>query len=85
MTTQVHHQAGAAVAPFVFVSAMGLEHALSDWRELMFTEVHVQEATPGSYVVNAVKEYPDGRLMWLLEIMRVCASLWHLMAPEYDA
>jgi len=70
-TTQVHHQAGAAVAPFVFVSAMGLEHALSDWRELQFTEVHVQEATPGSYVVNAVKEYPDGRLMWLLEIMRV--------------
>ena len=48
---KVHHQAGAAVAPFVFVSAMGLEHALPDWRDLKFRETHVQEATPGSYVV----------------------------------
>jgi len=66
---KVHGKVGTAVAPFVFVSAMGLEHALPDWRDLAFKETHVQEQTPGSYVVNAVKEYPDGRLMWLLEVM----------------
>ena len=48
---------------------MGLEHALTDWRQLA-SETYVEEATPGSWVVNAVKEYPDGRLMWLLEVQR---------------
>ena len=67
---RVHGSSGGAVAPFVFVSAMGLEHALTDWRQLNFTETYVEEATPGSWVVNAVKEYPDGRLMWLLEVQR---------------
>ena len=57
---------GGAVAPFVFVSAMGLEHAVRDWRQLAFTETYVHEATPGTWMVNAVKEYPDGRLMWVL-------------------
>ena len=53
---RVHGSSGGAVAPFVFVSAMGLEHALTDWRQLNFTETYVEEATPGSWVVNAVKE-----------------------------
>ena len=61
---------GVAVAPFVFVSAMGLEHVVRDWRQLAFTETYVHEATPGTWMVNAVKEYPDGRLMWGMDVMR---------------
>ena len=61
---------GGAVAPFVFVSAMGLEHAVKEWRDLAFTETYVHEATPGTWMVNAVKEYPDGRLMWGMDVMR---------------
>lgn len=45
---KVHEQAGSAVAPFVFVSAMGLEHAVEAWRELAFREVGPNLAPPAS-------------------------------------
>eukprot|EP00929_Paragymnodinium_shiwhaense_P088661 TRINITY_DN48979_c0_g1_i2.p1 TRINITY_DN48979_c0_g1~~TRINITY_DN48979_c0_g1_i2.p1 ORF type:complete len:3687 (-),score=844.41 TRINITY_DN48979_c0_g1_i2:271-11331(-) len=53
---------GAAVAPFIFVSAMGLEAAVPDWQGLCFRERRVTESTSGTYMVHAVKEYPDGSM-----------------------
>jgi len=56
---------GVAVAPFIFVSAMGLEHAeglAGAWRDLAFTERRVTESTSGTIMVHAIKEYPNGEM-----------------------
>eukprot|EP00966_Prymnesium_polylepis_P260569 6018781-Prymnesium_polylepis.1 len=66
---KTHGKVGSAVAPFVFVSGMGLEHALPDWKDQAFTESHMEERTPGAWVINVVKEYPDGRLACLFQVM----------------
>lgn len=53
---------GQAAAPYVFVSALGLEDSLQDWQALCFREVRVIESTSGTYMVHAIKEYPDGSM-----------------------
>eukprot|EP00854_Cymbomonas_tetramitiformis_P007468 gene7468-8893_t len=67
---QVHGSTGAAVAPFVFVSALGLESSVADFQKLAFEETFLSEATPGAWVINAVKEHPDGRITFGLEVLQ---------------
>lgn len=53
---------GQAAAPYVFVSALGLEDTLPEWQSLCFRETRVVESTSGTYMVHAIKEYPDGSM-----------------------
>ena len=41
------------MAPFVFVSGMGLEHALPDWKNLAFAETNLQSIARGHLVLTA--------------------------------
>jgi len=62
MVNSISEEPGRPAAPFIFVSALGLESAVPEWQDLCFTERRVTESTSGTFMVHAVKEYPDGSL-----------------------
>jgi amino acid adenylation domain-containing protein len=52
---------GKAAAPYVFVSALGVE--APEWRSLCFREAKARLSTSGAYMDHAIKENPDGSMV----------------------